>query len=163
MNDVMGKTKEPFSPEVRLYTDGACSGNPGPGGWAFILQHPQSGKTLERSGGERETTNNRMELLAVIRGLEALKRSTAVELFADSEYVGKGLSQWMAKWKANGWRRRDKGSGWAEVKNEDLWRRLDELLSKHTVQFTHVRGHSGHPENERCDTLAVAAYQKYRN
>ncbi len=101
-----------------------------------------------------------MELLAVIRGLEALKRPTAVELFTDSTYVGKGLSEWLSKWKANGWRRRE-GNRWAPIKNEELWRRLDELLAKHRVRFTHVRGHSGHPENERCDTLAVAAYQKY--
>jgi len=149
------------APEVHLFTDGACSGNPGPGGWAFVLRHPASGKELERSGAERETTNNRMELLAVIRGLEALKRPTRVELFTDSVYVGKGLSEWLPKWKANGWRRRE-GKRLKEIKNEDLWRRLDQLLAKHRVRFTHVRGHSGHPENERCDTLAVAAYQKYR-
>jgi len=146
--------------EVVLYTDGACSGNPGPGGWAFVLRHPATGKELEQSGGERETTNNRMELLAVIRGLEALKRPTRVELVSDSTYVGKGMSQWMIKWKANGWKRKE-GKQLKPVKNEDLWRRLDELVATHQVQFTHVRGHSGHPENERCDTLAVAAYQKY--
>ena len=148
------------APEVRLFTDGACSGNPGPGGWAFLLRHPASGKELERSGAERETTNNRMELLAVIRGLEALKRPTAVELVSDSVYVGKGITEWMPKWKANGWRRRE-GKRLKEIKNEDLWRRLDHLLSRHRLRFTHVRGHAGHPENERCDTLAVAAYQKY--
>ena len=147
------------SSEVVLFTDGACSGNPGPGGWAFILRHPASGKELERCGAEPDTTNNRMELLAVIRGLEALKRRTSVELVSDSEYVGKGLSEWMAKWKANGWRRRTR-DGWAEVKNEDLWRQLDELLRRHQVRFSHVRGHSGHPENERCDQLAVAAIQR---
>ena len=147
-------------PEVQLFTDGACSGNPGPGGWAFILRHPVSGKEIERSGGERETTNNRMELMAVIQGLEALKRRTNVELFTDSTYVGKGLTDWLPKWKANGWKRRERDR-WVAVKNEELWRRLDQLLAKHCVRFTHVRGHSGHPENERCDTLAVAAYQKY--
>ncbi|HEY4760804.1 MAG TPA: ribonuclease HI [Thermoguttaceae bacterium] len=147
-------------PEVQLFTDGACSGNPGPGGWAFILHHPKSGKVLERSGAQRETTNNRMELTAVIRGLEALKRSSTVELITDSMYVGKGLSQWLSQWKANGWRRRE-GKRLKEIKNEDLWRRLDELLNRHQIHFTHVRGHVGHPENERCDTLAVAAYQKY--
>jgi len=146
--------------EVRLFADGACSGNPGPGGWAFILRHPSSGKELERSGGERDTTNNRMELTAVIRGLEAIKRSTSIELITDSVYVGKGLSEWLPKWKANGWRRRE-GNRLKEIKNEDLWRLLDELLAKHTLRFTHVRGHSGHTENERCDTLAVAAYQKF--
>jgi ribonuclease HI len=147
-------------PEVQLFADGACSGNPGPGGWAFVLRHVKSGKEKEAAGAERETTNNRMELTAVIRGLESLTRPATVELVTDSVYVGKGLTEWMAKWKANGWRRRE-GSRWAEVKNEDLWRRLDELLAKHRVRFTHVRGHSGHAENERCDTLAVAAYQKY--
>ena len=151
---------KPMDAEVVLYTDGACSGNPGPGGWAFVLRHPASGKEIEQAGGERETTNNRMELIAVIRGLEALKRSTRVELVSDSTYVGKGISEWMPKWKANGWRRKE-GKTFKSVKNEDLWRRLDELLAMHQVRFTHVRGHSGHPENERCDTLAVAAYQRY--
>jgi ribonuclease HI len=147
-------------PEVQLFTDGGCSGNPGPGGWAFVLRHPASGKELERAGAERETTNNRMELTAVIRGLAALKRRSRVELVSDSVYVGRGLSEWLPKWKANGWRRRE-GKRYKEVKNEDLWRELDHLLAKHDVRFTHVRGHAGHPENERCDTLAVAAYQKY--
>jgi ribonuclease HI len=156
----MTKPRDPDTAEVLLFTDGACSGNPGPGGWAFILRHPASGKTMERFGGERETTNNRMELLAVIRGLEALKRPTRVELVTDSVYVGKGLSEWLPKWKANGWRRRE-GKQFKEIKNEDLWRRLDHLLSRHHVRFTHVRGHAGHAENERCDALAVAAYQKY--
>lgn len=149
------------APEVQLFTDGACSGNPGPGGWAFILRHPASGKELERSGGERETTNNRMEMLAVIRGLEALKRPTRVELVSDSVYVGKGLSEWLPKWKANGWRRRE-GKRFKAIKNEDLWRRLDQLLSRHDVRFTHVRGHAGHPENERADRLATAAIATLR-
>ncbi len=147
-------------PEVILFTDGGCSGNPGPGGWAFILRHPASGKELERFGAERETTNNRMELLAAIRGLESLKRPTTVELVTDSEYVGRGIRDWLAKWKAQGWRRRE-GSRLVPVKNEELWRRLDAQLARHHVQFTHVRGHTGHPENERCDTLAVAAYQRF--
>ncbi len=147
-------------PEVLLFADGACSGNPGPGGWAFILRHPNSGKELVRSGGERETTNNRMELIGAIRGLEALKRAARVELITDSVYVGKGLTEWMPKWKANGWMRKE-GGRLKPVKNEELWRELDALLLRHQVKFTHVRGHSGHPENERCDTLAVAAYQKY--
>ncbi len=148
------------TPEVILFTDGGCSGNPGPGGWAFVLRHPATGKELERFGAERETTNNRMELLAAIHGLEALKRSSSVELVTDSEYVGRGIRDWLAKWKAQGWRRRE-GSRFVAVKNEDLWRRLDAQLTRHQVKFTHVRGHSGHPENERCDTLAVAAYQKF--
>lgn len=147
-------------PQVVLYTDGACSGNPGPGGWAFILKHPTSGKELVASGGEPKTTNNRMELIAVVRGLEALKRASAVELLTDSVYVGKGLSEWMPKWKANGWRRRE-GKSLKEVKNEDLWRKLDELIAQHSVRYTRVAGHSGHPDNDRCDELAVAAYQQY--
>jgi ribonuclease HI len=151
----------PDLPLVELYTDGACSGNPGPGGWAFILRHLTSGKELERSGGERETTNNRMELAAVIEGLAALKTPCAVELFTDSVYVGKGLSEWMPKWKANGWRRKEKGS-WKPVANEDLWRRLDELSSQHQLKYTRVAGHSGHPENERCDELAVEAVRQFR-
>ncbi|MBC7816019.1 MAG: ribonuclease HI [Planctomycetaceae bacterium] len=147
-------------PEIELYTDGACSGNPGPGGWAFILRHPASQKTLEQFGGEPETTNNRMELTAVVRGLETLKIPSSVTIYTDSVYVGKGLVEWMPKWKANGWRRRE-GKKWAEVKNEDLWRRLDELIAQHTLKYLRVAGHSGHPENDRVDELAVQAYQQY--
>jgi ribonuclease HI len=156
----MSRTASHQAAEVKLFTDGACSGNPGPGGWAFLLRHPASGKEMERAGAQRDTTNNRMELLAVIRGLEALKRPTRVELISDSIYVGRGLSEWLPKWKANGWRRRE-GKNFKPIKNEDLWRQLDALLGRHQVHFTHIRGHTGHPENERCDTLAVAAYQKY--
>lgn len=116
---------------------------------------------MEGSGGERETTNNRMELTAVIRGLEALKRPCHVELFTDSVYVGKGMSQWLPKWKANGWQRRE-GNQWKPIKNEELWRELDALIQRHQVKYTRVAGHSGHPENERCDELAVAACQQYR-
>jgi len=147
-------------PEVHLYTDGGCSGNPGPGGWAYLLRHPASEKQLEGSGGEPETTNNRMELMGVIEGLTALKKPTHVELFTDSVYVGKGMSEWMPKWKANGWKRKE-GRQFKPVKNEDLWRRLDALIQTHTVKYTRVAGHSGHPENDRVDELAVAAYQKY--
>ena len=147
-------------PDVHLFTDGGCSGNPGPGGWAFILRHPESGKECEDSGGEPDTTNNRMELTAVVRGLSTLTRPTSVELFTDSVYVGKGISEWMPKWKANGWRRKE-GKKWTAVKNEDLWRELDALLANHQVKYTRVAGHSGHPENDRVDELAVAAYQKY--
>lgn len=146
--------------EVHLYTDGGCSGNPGPGGWAYLLRHPETGKEMEASGGEPETTNNRMELTAVVEGLATLKRPAQIELFTDSVYVGKGISEWMTKWKANGWRRKEK-SRWAPVKNEDLWRKLDELLQTHTVRYTRVAGHSGHKENDRVDELAVAAYQQY--
>ncbi|HEY1601655.1 MAG TPA: ribonuclease HI [Pirellulales bacterium] len=157
----MAKTASTFETEVQLFTDGGCSGNPGPGGWAFILRHPSSGKEVEQSGAEADTTNNRMELTAVVRGLEALTRPSTVELLTDSVYVGKGLTEWMPKWKANGWRRRE-GKRWAEVKNEDLWRKLDELIAKHQLKYTRVAGHSGHPENDRCDELAVAAYQRLR-
>lgn len=143
-------------PEVELYTDGACSGNPGPGGWAFILRHSASGKEKEHSGGEADTTNNRMELLAVIRGLEALHKPCHVKLFADSVYVGKGLTEWMPSWKRRGWRRGEK-----PIKNLELWKRLDELAAQHRLTFIHVRGHSGHPENERCDELAVAASRNF--
>lgn len=158
----MSDSSPPRLPQVHLFTDGACAGNPGPGGWAFILRDPKSGRQLIRSGDARETTNNRMELTAVIRGLEALKRPCEVTLLADSVYVGKGLTQWMPKWKANGWRRREQGQ-WKPVKNEALWRRLDQLSEQHRVTFSHVTGHSGHPENEQCDKLAVAAYQKHLN
>jgi len=115
---------------------------------------------MELSGGEPETTNNRMELTAVIEGLTALKKPTRVELFTDSVYVGKGMSEWMPKWKANGWQRKE-GKRLVPVKNEDLWRRLDELLQSHTVKYTRVAGHSGHRENDRVDELAVAAYQQF--
>lgn len=142
--------------EVLLYTDGACSGNPGPGGWAYILRHVATGKEKEGSGGERETTNNRMELQAVVEGLRALTRPTAVEVLTDSEYVRKGLSEWMGGWKRNGWQRRENGK-LKPVKNVDLWKLLDELAAKHQLKLTRVAGHSGHPENDRCDELAVAA------
>lgn len=140
-------------PAVELFTDGACSGNPGPGGWAFILRHPASGKELEQSGGEPRTTNNRMELRAVIEGLASLTRPSSVDLYSDSQYVLNGLNEWMASWKARGWRTADK----KPVKNRDLWETLDTLKATHTIRFHWVRGHSEHPENERCDALAVAA------
>ena len=151
----------PSVPSVRLFTDGACRGNPGPGGWGFILKHPKSGSQREESGGEPETTNNRMELLAVISGLEALTQPTHVEVVTDSEYVAKGSTQWMIGWKKNGWQRREKGK-LKPVKNDDLWKRLDALLTEHTVQFSVVRGHSGHAENERCDELAVEAAERIK-
>ena len=148
-------------PAVQLFTDGACSGNPGPGGWAYILRHPASGKTIEASGGEAGTTNNRMELTALVAGLDALKKRSRVEVVTDSEYVAKGCREWLPGWKKNGWRRRE-GKKLKPLKNEEIWRKLDELLSRHEVRFTVVRGHSGHPENERCDELAVAASLQYR-
>ena len=145
--------------EVELYTDGACSGNPGPGGWAFILRHLPSDTETEGSGGQADTTNNQMELMAVVEGLSRLKRSVAVELFTDSVYVGKGMTEWMAGWKRNGWKRKEK-SKLVPLKNVELWQQLDKLLVRHSVKYTRVAGHSGHPENERCDALAVAACKK---
>ncbi|MBV8608823.1 MAG: ribonuclease HI [Singulisphaera sp.] len=143
---------------VQLFTDGACSGNPGPGGWAYILKHPASGKVLEASGAEPATTNNRMELTGVIEGLASLKRPCGVELVTDSEYVGKGIRDWLPKWKAQGWRRKQ-GAQFKPVVNLDLWQRLDELLARHQVKVSFVLGHNGHPENEACDRMAVAAYR----
>ncbi|HLJ12061.1 MAG TPA: ribonuclease HI [Planctomycetaceae bacterium] len=150
----------PPLPRVQLFTDGACSGNPGPGGWAYILRHPASGKSIEASGGERGSTNNRMELMAVIAGLSALKKPSEVEIVTDSEYVAKGCRDWLPGWKRNDWRRRE-GRKFKPLKNEELWRKLDGLLAQHHVRFTIVRGHAGHPENERCDELAVAASQQF--
>ncbi|MGI5832957.1 MAG: ribonuclease HI [Thermoguttaceae bacterium] len=146
--------------EVVLYTDGACSGNPGPGGWGFIMEHSGSGKQLTRSGGEAQTTNNRMELMAVIEGLSALKRPCEVEIVSDSSYVLNGLSKWMASWKKNGWRRRE-GQAWKEVKNVDLWQRLDELGQIHSLKFTKIKGHAGHPQNEACDRMAVEESHRF--
>ncbi|MEM7621884.1 MAG: ribonuclease HI [Planctomycetota bacterium] len=140
-------------PCVQLFTDGACSGNPGPGGWAYLLKHPSTGREREANGGERQTTNNRMELSAVIMGLEALSRPSTVDLYSDSQYVLKGLESWLAGWKRKGWKTASK----QPVKNADLWRRLDQLRATHELRFHWVRGHAGHPENERCDTLAVEA------
>ena len=145
---------------VILYTDGACSGNPGPGGWGFIMEHPESGKRLARSGGEAQTTNNRMELMAVIEGLSALKQPCRVEVVSDSAYVLNGLSSWMKSWKANGWRRRE-GKTWKEVKNVDLWKRLDGLMEVHSLQFTKIKGHAGHPQNEECDRMAVEESRRF--
>ncbi len=147
---------EPALPFVQVFTDGACKGNPGPGGWACILRHPATGTEREYSGGAAETTNNRMEMTAVIEGLRVLTKRSRVEIITDSQYVAKGSHEWMPNWKRNGWKRKEKGR-LKPVLNEDLWRTLDELLTQHEVQFTVVRGHTGHPENERCDELAVAA------
>jgi ribonuclease HI len=145
-------------PQVRLFTDGACIGNPGPGGWAFILKHPATGRSKEGHGGEHHATNNRMEIMAVIHGLEALKGHSKVELFSDSEYVVHAVTEWMSKWKFYGWKRSVNAK--SLVKNDDLWRRLDELLQVHQVTAQWVRGHVGHLENERCDSLATATAAK---
>ena len=141
--------------EVILFTDGACSGNPGPGGWAFILRHVPTGKEKTRSGAEADTTNNRMELMAVIEGLKSLTRPVSVELVSDSSYVGNGLTKWIRSWKRKGWKLADG----KPVKNVDLWQILDELNQKHKIKYTYVRGHTGHVENEKCDKLAVEAYK----
>ena len=145
-------TDSESKPNVKLFTDGACLGNPGRGGWAYLLRHEASSKSKEGSGGEPETTNNRMELTAAIRGLEELTKPAVVELISDSQYVLHGLRDWMPNWKKKGWKR----GGNKPVLNAELWKKLDELISIHDVTFTWVRGHTGHPENERCDELASA-------
>lgn len=145
---------------VQLYTDGACSGNPGPGGWAFILRCGKTEKELERAAGDPDTTNNKMELQAVIEGFKALKEPCEITLFADSSYVLQGMKSWMKGWKSRGWKRKD-GSKLVPVKNVDQWKELDRLMESHVINFEHVKGHSGHLENDRCDQLAVAAYQRY--
>jgi ribonuclease HI len=137
---------------VEIYSDGACRGNPGPGGWGAILRLRSGARSIEKEiyGGEADTTNNRMELMAVIRALEALKRPSRVRLYTDSLYVQKGISTWIHDWKRRGWRTADK----KPVKNIDLWHELDQLAAKHQVEWHWVRGHAGHPENERADALA---------
>ena len=135
-------------PVVTIFADGGCRGNPGPGGWGVLLQ--ASGVEKELSGGEANTTNNRMELTAVIRALEALRRPSSVAVHTDSQYVQKGISQWIHNWKRNGWRTADK----KPVKNADLWQMLDSLTHQHTIQWIWVKGHAGNPGNERADRLA---------
>ncbi len=143
---------------VEIYTDGACSGNPGPGGYGVILRFGTKEKEL--SGGEATTTNNRMELTGVIVALEALKEPCKVILTTDSKYVVDSVTKgWLSSWRRNGWRKRDK----SPALNADLWQRLWPLLQTHDVTFVHVRGHNGHPENERCDRLAVARRNEYMN
>lgn len=139
---------------IEIFTDGACSGNPGPGGWGAILRW--NGHEKELSGGEEETTNNRMEMMAVIKALEALKKHSTVDLYTDSQYVQKGLNEWLEGWKAKGWKTANK----KPVKNQDLWQELDFLVQQHDITFHWVRGHDGHPENERADQLAVNAIPK---
>ena len=136
---------------IEIYTDGACRGNPGPGGWAALLIMGAHEKEL--SGAEAVTTNNRMELTAVIRALEALKRPVQARLYTDSEYVRRGIKEWLAGWKLNGWRTADR----KPVKNQDLWQRLDELAGAHSIEWHWVKGHSGVPGNERVDRLANQA------
>ncbi|MEK7710328.1 MAG: ribonuclease HI [Planctomycetota bacterium] len=152
------------APEVIVYTDGACSGNPGPGGWAAILRHPATGKEKKLSGGVPNTTNNKMELTGAIEGLKAIDSSLRrrVHLVSDSQYVIFGLTEWIDKWIANGWRRGKKQNS-EPVKNVELWRELYALTQKHDMSYEHVRGHSGHLENEECDRLAVAAIKAFCN
>ena len=134
--------------KVVLYTDGACKGNPGPGGWGVVLRYGDANKMLH--GGEANTTNNRMELMAAIQGLKALRRACDVELYTDSQYVRKGITEWMTGWKRNGWKTAAK----KPVKNEDLWRELDGEVARHKVNWHWVKGHSGNPDNELADELA---------
>jgi len=138
-------------PRVEIFTDGACRGNPGPGGWAAILR--SGGNEKEIFGGDPATTNNRMEMAAAIKALEALKKRSHVTLYTDSRYVMDGLQQWLPRWKANGWKTADK----KPVKNADLWRALDEAAQRHDIVWRWVEGHSGHAENERADLLARSA------
>lgn len=149
-------------PKLYAYTDGACSGNPGPGGWGALLI-ARDGNTVvkqrELSGGEAETTNNRMELLAAITALETLERDTALTIITDSVYVKDGITKWIHGWKARGWKTAAK----KPVKNEDLWRRLDEATKRHDVTWEWVKGHAGHPENEKADELARAGMAPFKS
>ena len=148
-------------PELFAYTDGACSGNPGPGGWGVLMIAREGEtvvKTRELNGGEADTTNNRMELLAAISALEALKRDSEITVVTDSAYVKNGVSQWIHGWKRNGWKTADK----KPVKNVDLWQRLDEVRARHRVTWEWIKGHAGHPENERADELARAGMAPFK-
>ena len=143
---------------VELYTDGACRGNPGPGGWGAILVY--HGKEKELSGGEASTTNNRMELMAAIAGLSALREPCEIVLTSDSKYLVDAINKgWLASWKRNGWRKADKSA----VLNVELWQKIDSLLEIHEVSFVWVHGHTGHPYNERCDALATAYADKFKS
>lgn len=143
-------------PAIEVFTDGACSGNPGAGGWGVILRYGEIEKEL--SGGEENTTNNRMELTAVIEALKALKKECDITIYTDSRYVMDGVQEWMPNWKRNGWKTTNKKS---PVKNVELWQILDSLLSKHKIKWVWVKGHNGHPENERVDKLARDKAKKY--
>ena len=140
--------------KIEIFTDGACSGNPGPGGWGAVLRW--NGVEKELSGGDRKTTNNRMEMMAAIRSLESLKRAAPVDLYTDSTYLRDGITKWLPGWKANGWKTAAK----KPVKNQDLWQRLEAAIQGHAIKWHWVKGHSGHPENERADELARAGIPK---
>ena len=143
--------------KVQIYTDGACSGNPGLGGWAAVLLYGRHKKEI--SGGEAESTNNRMELTAAIQALKQLKEDCQVDLYTDSEYLRLGITEWLGRWKRNGWKRSDK----EPVKNQDLWQTLDEEVMRHEVHWRWVKGHSGDEWNERCDMLALAEIERIRS
>jgi ribonuclease HI len=152
MSDVESKPQK----RIEIFTDGACSGNPGPGGWGAILRF--NGKEKELSGGENETTNNKMELQAAIEALKALKEPCTIDLWTDSQYLRQGITQWIHNWKKNGWRTADK----KPVKNQEQWVELDALVLKHSIEWHWLKGHAGHPENERCDELARLEIQRLR-
>ena len=140
---------------VKVFTDGACAGNPGPGGYGIIIKY--NGEFVELGGGSAQTTNNEMELLGAVRALEVIRAASEIELITDSQYVVKGISEWLPGWKAKGWR----NSTGKVVKNLELWKRMDKCLQHHKVMPVWVRGHAGHPENERCDQIAVSYRDKY--
>ncbi len=144
--------------KVQIYTDGACLGNPGPGGWAAVLLWGPHRKEI--FGGEAHTTNNRMELRAAIEALRALKEPAEVELYTDSTYLKRGVTEWLPRWKEQGWRRRE-GKSWKPLANADLWQELAQLLARHHVDFHWIEGHAGHPENERANALARAAMRAF--
>ena len=143
-------------PQVSMWTDGACSGNPGPGGWGALLRFGEHEKEL--NGGEKDTTNNRMEMMAVLKGVEALKQPCSVHIYTDSTYVLKGMTEWIVGWRKRGW----KTASGAAVKNVDLWQALDHALAQHQVEWTWVKGHAGHAENERADELARGGIDGHR-
>lgn len=142
--------------QVEIFTDGACKGNPGPGGWGALMRW--NGHEKELYGGEPDTTNNRMEMMAAIMAIEALTRETEAALYTDSKYLRDGITQWLPRWKSNGWKTAAK----KPVKNEDLWRRLDDALANHKISWHWVKGHAGHPENERADQLANLGLEEAR-
>ena len=144
-------------PKVTIYTDGACSGNPGPGGWGVLLKFGSSEKIL--SGAEKRTTNNRMEITAAVKAFQALKESCRVDIYTDSEYLKRGITEWISTWKKLGWRRGSPGKT-KPLKNAELWKELDQVITEHQVSWHWVRGHAGHAENERVDKLARDAMQK---